>query len=170
MMAVVVSLLVTLRGSVRSRAAPQLEVLALRHQLHVLERSRARRLRLARPDRLFWVCLTRVWNDWRRALVLVKPETVLAWHCRGFRLFWTWKSRHRTGRPTVPPAVQTLIRTISASNPLARRQACRVRRSRRTLSAVFRRVECKHRRLATSHQYCVVCTDVDQRGGSRILD
>ena len=102
----------------RSRAGLQLEILALRHQLHVLERSQARRLRLTRVDRLLWVWLSRVWCHWRTALVIVKPDTVIAWHRRGFRLFWTWKSRHRTGRPTVPHEVRTLIRTMSAANPL----------------------------------------------------
>src|SRR5262245_8648184 len=103
MMAVLVSLLETLRGCVRSRAALQLEVLALRHQLHVLERSRCRRLALTRADRLLWGWLSRVWIDWRTVLVIVKPETVIAWHRRGFRVFWAWKSRRRLGRPTVPP-------------------------------------------------------------------
>jgi len=50
--------------------------------------------------------------------VNVKPETVLAWHRRGFRLFWTWKSRRRLGRPGVPPHVRQLIRTMAEANPL----------------------------------------------------
>src|SRR5207344_175897 len=49
---------------------------------------------------------------------IVKPETVIAWHRRGFRLFWTWKSRQRTGRPGVPAAVRSLIRELSTANPL----------------------------------------------------
>jgi hypothetical protein len=49
---------------------------------------------------------------------IVKPETVLAWHRRGFRLFWTWRSRHRTGRPSVPQDVRALIREMSTANPL----------------------------------------------------
>ena len=117
MMSVLVSLLLTVRGCVRSRAALQFEVLALRHQLQVLERSRARRLRLSRADRLLWVWFSRVWNEWRAALVIVTPETVIAWHRQGIRLFWTWKSRRRRGRPTVPPDVRTLIRTMSDANP-----------------------------------------------------
>ena len=48
-------------------------------------------------DRMLWAWLSRAWSGWRPALVLVKPETVLAWHRRGFRVFWTWKSRYRTG-------------------------------------------------------------------------
>ena len=39
------------------------------------------------------------------------PETVVAWHRRGFRPFWTWKSRRRTGRPAAPADVRTLIRS-----------------------------------------------------------
>ncbi len=50
--------------------------------------------------------------------MIVKPETVIAWHRRGFRLFWAWKSRHRMGRPTVPQELRMLIRTMSAANPL----------------------------------------------------
>src|SRR5712692_4602431 len=102
MMSVFVSLLLTLRTWARSQAALQLEVLALRHQLQVLQRTRPRRLRLATADRWLWVWLSRIWTGWRTALVLVTPETVIAWHRRGFRLFWAWKSRRRTGRPTVP--------------------------------------------------------------------
>jgi hypothetical protein len=41
--------------------------------------------------------LSHAWRVWRPALYFVRPATVLAWHHRGFRLFWTWKSRHRTG-------------------------------------------------------------------------
>ena len=117
MMSVLISLVLALRGCVRSRAALQCEVLALRHQLQVLERSRPPRLRLTRADRLLWVWFSRAWTEWRAALVIVKPDTVIAWHRQGLRLFWTWKSRRRVGRPTVPLAVRTLIRTMSEANP-----------------------------------------------------
>jgi hypothetical protein len=115
---VLISFVAMLREVVRSRAALHLEVLALRHQLQVLQRSRPRRLRLAKMDRWLWVWLSRSWNGWRTSLVIVKPETVIAWHRKGFRLFWTWKSRRRSGRPPVPPDVRTLIRTMSHDNPL----------------------------------------------------
>jgi putative transposase len=117
-MAVLMSLVKTLRDCARSRAVLQLEVLALRHQLRVLQRSHPHRLQLTRVDRLLWVWLSRAWNQWRTALVIVKPETVIAWHRRGFRLFWAWKSRHRMGRPTVSQEIRTLIHTMSAANPL----------------------------------------------------
>ena len=70
------------------------------------------------PLAWLWVVLSRVWTEWRAALVIVKPETVIAWHRRGFRLWWTWKSRHRTGRPTLPADVRSLIRTMAQANPL----------------------------------------------------
>src|ERR1700686_31219 len=117
MMSVLVLLLLTLRTWARSRAALQLEVLALRHQLQVLQRSRPRRVRLAKADRWLWGQLSRIWTGWRTALVIVKPETVIAWHRRGFRLWWAWKSRRHMGRPTVPADVRTLIRTMAQANP-----------------------------------------------------
>jgi putative transposase len=117
-MAVLSSLLLTRRDSARSRVTLQLEILASRHQPHVLERSQARRRHLTRFDRLLWVLLSRTLGHWRTVLVIVKPATVMTWYRRGFRLFWTWKSRHRTGRPTVPREIRALIRTMSIANPL----------------------------------------------------
>ena len=75
MMPVFLSLLLTLRTWARSRAALHLEVLALRHQLQVLQRAQRRRLRLAKTDRLLlWSLLSRIWTGWQTALVIVKPE------------------------------------------------------------------------------------------------
>jgi putative transposase len=113
----VISLVFALRSVARSRAALHLEVLALRHQLAVLNRSRPAPLRLTATDRMLWAWLSQAWSAWRPALVLVKPDTVLTWHRRGFRLFWTWNSRNRTGRPAVAPEVRALIRRMATANP-----------------------------------------------------
>ena len=52
-----------------------------------------------------------LWPGWRRALVIVKPDTVLRWHRRGFRCYWRWKSRPRgPGRPRIPRGIVRLIR------------------------------------------------------------
>ena len=101
-MSMLLSVLLTLRTWAHSRAALQLEILALRHQLQVLQRTQPRRVRLATTDWWLWTLLSRIWTEWRTALVIVKPETVIAWHRRSFRLWWAWKSRCRTGRPSVP--------------------------------------------------------------------
>src|SRR5215831_19072444 len=87
------SAIFSIRSLFRSHAALQVEILALRHQLTVLKRSRRGRLRLNSADRLLWVGLSRLWSQWRLALLVVKPETVIAWHRRGFRWYWRWKSR-----------------------------------------------------------------------------
>src|SRR5712664_3475475 len=71
----------------KSRATLHLENLALRHQIGILRRS-VKRPKLTSADRLLWAWLCEAWSDWRSALVIVKPETVIAWHRKGFRLFW----------------------------------------------------------------------------------
>jgi putative transposase len=84
---VVVSLLHSLRFLIESRASLHLEIIALRHQLAVMNRSRRPRLRFTAADRRLWVWLSRSWRGWHSAVHIVKPETVVAWHRRGFRLF-----------------------------------------------------------------------------------
>jgi putative transposase len=102
----------------RTSAELRLENLALRQQLAVLRRSAPKRLRLTKADRAFWVWMKRVWARWDEVLMIVKPDTVLAWHRKGFRLFWTWRVRcGRPGRPCIPKEVRDLIRMISGDNP-----------------------------------------------------
>jgi hypothetical protein len=82
-----IAVFATLRAGLRSRVALQLEVLALRHQLAVYQRSSARvRTRVA--DRLLWAWLSRAWAGWRDVLVFVRPSTVIAWQRRRFREHW----------------------------------------------------------------------------------
>jgi hypothetical protein len=69
---------VTLRASFRDRAALQLEILALRHQSLRGKPTRPQRLRLTHADRMLWVWMSKLWEGWRVAIAIVKPETVLA--------------------------------------------------------------------------------------------
>ncbi len=92
------------------------ENLALRQQLVALKRN-VPRPRLRRLDRIFWVFLRKSWPGWREALVIVKPDTVARWHQRGWRLYWRVKSK-RSGRPTIPRRVISLIRQMSSENCL----------------------------------------------------
>jgi putative transposase len=118
MLTTLMTLLATLSSIFRSRAALELENLALRHQIGVLRRTAAKRLKLTSADRLLWICLSRLWRGWRSALTIVKPETVIAWHRAGFRLFWTWKVRcGQPGRPIISPEVRALIRKMCRENP-----------------------------------------------------
>ena len=117
-LSVLSAILAFLAGSFRSRAALQMEILALRHQLNVLQRS-VKRPRLSAGDRWLWAWLSRNWVEWRRALVMVKADKVIGWQRKGFRLFWTWKSRHgQYGRPGVAKEIRQLIRRMSRENPL----------------------------------------------------
>src|SRR5262249_35585724 len=111
-------LLAFLNSTLNERRDLALENLALRQQLTVLKRS-GKRLAIKKKDRLFWVWLSRIWREWRKSLVIVKPETVIGWHRKGFRLYWTKLSRRRSGgRLTVDPKVKALIERMVEANPL----------------------------------------------------
>jgi transposase InsO family protein len=115
---ILTALIASLAASFRSRAALQLEILALRHQIGVLQRS-VKRPKLTPADRLLWAWLSTAWQDWKSGAFLLKASTVVGWHRKGFGLFWTWKIRRRKpGRPVVPKDVRELIRTMSRDNPL----------------------------------------------------
>ena len=107
-----------LAGSVRSRHSLLLENLALRQQLAVLK-ARHPHPRFNAPDRLFWVLLSWLWPEWKRALVLIQPETVVRWHRAGFKLYWTLLSRHRkcAGRRCMSRELRELIFRMVAENP-----------------------------------------------------
>ena len=72
----VLAMLSAARSSLKSRRELALENLALRQQLAVLRRP-AQRPKLSRADRSFGVVLARVWPEWRTALVIVQPATVI---------------------------------------------------------------------------------------------
>ncbi len=106
-------------GLFRSRASLEAEILTLRHQLNVLRRKSPKRVAFSNFDRLIFVCLYRIAPRVVDALTIVEPETVIRWHRAGFRLFWRWKSRVRSGRPKVPLEIRQLIRDMSLANPSA---------------------------------------------------
>ena len=105
-----------LRAFLVRRAVVAAENLALRQQIIVLQRS-AKRPRLRKRDRIFWVWLSRLWAGWRSCLMIVRLETVVRWHREGFRLYWRWKSRQKPGRPKAASELRDLIRRMAQENP-----------------------------------------------------
>src|ERR1700730_11037919 len=101
----------------RSRGNLVLENLLLRQQLAVLKR-RHRRPSIGLLDKLFWVIVRRFWSEWKQALIVVTPETVVRWHRAGFRMYWRLISRVRTqvGRRRTPKQVRELIFQMVAEN------------------------------------------------------
>ena len=101
----------------RSHRDLLLENLALRQQLDVLK-PRYPRPQVSTSDKLFWVILRRLWPEWKHALILVQPETVVRWHRAGFKLYWTWLSRRRVraGRKYVSKELRELIFRMVAEN------------------------------------------------------
>lgn len=104
--------------NLRSRQSLLLENLALRQQLTVLTRKHPHP-RLPAPDKLFWVLLSRIWPGWKRALLLLQPDTVVGWHRAGFKLYWRWLSRPkaRVGRKPMNKELRDLIFRMVAENP-----------------------------------------------------
>jgi putative transposase len=105
-------------AALRSRQDLILENLALRQQLLALHTKRPRR-RLSLFHKLFWIALHGLWSGWKKALVLVTPRTVVAWHRAGFRSYWKWLSRVQRvgGRTRVSQEIRALIFRMAAENP-----------------------------------------------------
>src|SRR5215469_1194120 len=114
----VIALLAAIRSTLRTRADLEAEIMALRHQLAVVQQTAPRRPRLSWADRLFWVLLSKVWTGWRSAVRIVKPATVVSWHRRLFAWHWRRRSRcPRLGRPPIAIDVRVLIRKMHRANP-----------------------------------------------------
>ena len=104
----------TVRGLWQVRSDLILENVALRQQVAVLSRT-TRRIPLRPEDRMLWIALRRGWPRWAEALIIVKPETVVAWHQRAFRRYWTSISRS-PGQPRLDAEVRELIVRMFSEN------------------------------------------------------
>ncbi len=101
------------------RSKPQLiaENALLRQQLMVLHRQ-VKKPRFTQSDRLWLVLLASRVQNWRDALLILKPDTLLHWHRQAFRLFWKFKSRSHGGRPRLAIETIALIRQMTRKNSL----------------------------------------------------
>jgi transposase InsO family protein len=102
----------------RPKSRLEAENAALRQQLLVLQRKVRGRIEFTNGDRLFFILLYRWFPSVLKAMVIVRPETVVRWHRAGFRRYWRWKSRGRGGRPPISAELGALIRRMSFENVL----------------------------------------------------
>src|ERR1700724_3117887 len=102
----------------KSQRRLEAEILVLRHQLNVLQRRAPRRPYLTWTDRALFVWFYRRFPRILDAITIVRPETIVRWHRKGFGAFWRWKSRSLGGRPQIDKEVHDLIRRMSFENPL----------------------------------------------------
>src|SRR5262249_28521437 len=141
MLGMVELLLHWLVSLVKSRRRLEAENLLLRHQVNILRRRASRRLQLSNADRLAFVWLYRLCPSVLDAAAIIRPETVIRWHRRGFRALWRWKSRSRGGRPAIPREIRDLIREMSRANWLW--GAPRIRLGQSLMSAQCADYRCK---------------------------
>src|SRR5438105_2346109 len=167
MISVLISLLATLRGLVRSRAALHVEVLALRHPLLVLQRSRPRRLSLVKADRWLWAWPVAFLDRLASGARECQTGDRHRWHRQGLRLFWTWKSRQRRGRAAVPVDVRALIRTMSEQPSLGRSADSRLDRMFQTVPAALHpTIGREEKRDSVALSANAVHSEIRRRGGT----
>jgi hypothetical protein len=112
------NLLLVARSRLKSRARLEAENLVLRQQVIVLSLKSPPRVWLGNIDRLIFVWVYRLFPSILNAITIVKPETVIRSHRRGFRAYWRRKSRRRGGRPGINREIRDLIRRMNKENPL----------------------------------------------------
>jgi hypothetical protein len=114
--AVLSALLASTLSVFRSRAALQLEIIALRHQVGVLQRS-VKRPKLNRFDRFLWAWFCGVWPDWRSASA--HRQTGNRHHVapQGIPSILDLEDPLQSGRPPVSKEIRKLIRKMSRDNP-----------------------------------------------------
>src|SRR5262245_36399065 len=99
---------------VRSHRAVAAENLFLRKQLALFQERKVKPRKAKDSTRWMMATLSRMF-EWRDALWNVKPDMLIGWHRKGFRLFWHWKSQPR-GRPRLPQDLRQLIRAMAGDN------------------------------------------------------
>ena len=109
-----------------------LENAALRQQLAVFKRN-VPRPKLNNRDRLFWIGLYLIWQDWKSALIFVQPETVTSWHHKRFKRYW-WKLSQpkRPGRPRTRSEIRTLIHSMDGTRKSDMGSTTGTRRTKKT--------------------------------------
>jgi transposase InsO family protein len=118
MTALLTWLLLGLRLRLKSRVQLEAEIITLRQQVIILSRKSRSGVGLKNIDRLIFICLYRLFPSILDAIIVFKPETLIRWHNRGFRVYWHWRSRQGGGRPRIEHELRALIRRMCRENPL----------------------------------------------------
>ncbi len=118
MKAIIPTLFHKIVSALRERCYLSLEMLALRHQLSVLERS-VHRPQFSSLDWCLWIVLSTLWSQWPHALAIMQADTVRRWRRQGVRHHLRWPCRQkRPGRPAIASETRALIRHMSRENVL----------------------------------------------------
>ena len=100
-----------------SRAALAAENVFLRGQLALFQEHEQKAQRTTAADR-FTLSTSARFFDWREALMIIKPATLIGWHVRNaFRRFWRWPESRPVGRPPLSGSLREVIRQMAAENP-----------------------------------------------------
>ena len=109
-------LLAFMAASLRSKVSLEAENAALRQQIIVLRRKLRGCVKLSNGDRLSFIWLYRLFPSVLRAILIIRPDTLVQWHRAGFRRYWRWKSRLRVGRGPIEGELRALIPRMSVEN------------------------------------------------------
>src|SRR5215210_4504541 len=102
----------------KSKAELMAENSLLRQQLIILNRQ-VKKPSFSPLDRFLLVVLVSKLKNWKQALLILKPDTLLRWHRQGFRLFWKLKSKsNKSYQPKIAQQTIDLIKEMAANNPL----------------------------------------------------
>src|SRR2546428_418001 len=102
----------------KSKGRLEAENAALRQQLIVLQRKVRGRVQFTNSDRLFFIQLYRWCPSALKAMMIIRPETLVRWDRAGFCRYWRWKSRSAGGRPRIHAELRALIWRMSVENRL----------------------------------------------------
>jgi hypothetical protein len=109
------SLLLFFLKSFSTKAKLQLEVLFLTKQLEIYQQTDPK-LKIKRTERIFFSLLKDLLSNWKERIFIVKPNTIIKWHRKGFRIYWKWKSKPKGGIPKLSREVINLIKQMANDN------------------------------------------------------
>ena len=109
MVALIFFVLSLVASHFKPKSRLEAENAALRHQVMVLQRKVRGRVQFTNSDRLFFIQLYRWCPSVLKAMIILRPETVVRWHRAGLRRYWRWKSRCVGGRPQIAGELRALI-------------------------------------------------------------